>query len=217
MSKLGGGVVIFDYGASNLRSVEQALRRVAGPDCPVRVSGAHEALRAAARVVFPGQGAIGPCMRTLAQGEYVELLRECARNKPFLGICLGLQTLLDFSEEDADAGGLGILPGQVIRFPASARDETGQPYKVPHMGWNKVRQCAPHRLWQGIDAAEWFYFAHSYYAQPQRETDRAGLSNYIIDFTAAAARDNLFAVQFHPEKSQHAGLTMLKNFLEWRP
>lgn len=217
MNKGARSVVILDYGAGNLRSVEQALRRVAGADCSVLVSGDHEAVKAADRIVFPGQGAVGPCMRTLTGKGFAGLLRECIRNKPFLGICLGLQTLVDSSEEDASATGLGILPGQALRFPSDAKDETGQICKIPHMGWNTVRQSRPHRLWQGINAAEWFYFAHSYYTRLQRESDCAGTTSYIVDFAAAAARDNLFATQFHPEKSQRAGLTLLKNFLEWRP
>ena len=210
-------IAILDYGSGNLRSVAKALEYVAGNDYSVLVSSDHDAVMAAERIVFPGQGAIGQCMQTLIGKGFPELLRECIYSKPFLGICLGLQTLMDFSEEDNGTEGLAVLPGKVRRFPAAVRDENGDLYKIPHMGWNEVRQAKPHPLWKNIRDDERFYFVHSYCVQPECESDSAGTTDYIVNFTSAAARDNLFATQFHPEKSQRAGLTLLRNFLEWQP
>ena len=210
-------IAILDYGSGNLHSVAKALEHVAGSDYSVLVSNDYDTLLSAERIVFPGQGAMGQCMEMLTSKDFPALLRECIRSKPFLGICLGLQTLMDFSEEDGGTDGLGVIPGKVIRFPAAARDENGDPFKIPHMGWNEVRQTTPHPLWKNIKTGERFYFVHSYYVRPGNESDSAGTTDYIVSFTSAAARDNLFATQFHPEKSQRAGLALLKNFLEWRP
>ena len=210
-------VAILDYGSGNLHSVAKALEHVAGQDYLVLVSGDRDTVLAAERIVFPGQGAIGQCMQTLVAKDFPALLRECLLSKPFLGVCLGLQTLMDFSEEDGGTDGLALIPGKVLRFPAAARDENGDPYKIPHMGWNKVKQSGAHPLWQNIEDNERFYFVHSYYVQPEHESDSSGLTDYIVNFTSAAARDNLFATQFHPEKSQKPGLTLLRNFLDWRP
>lgn len=210
-------VAILDYGSGNLHSVAKALEHVAGQDYSVLVSGDRDTVLAAERIVFPGQGAIGQCMQTLVAKGFPALLRECLLSKPFLGVCLGLQTLMDFSEEDGGTDGLALIPGKVLRFPAATRDENGDPYKIPHMGWNKVKQSGTHPLWKNIEDNERFYFVHSYYVQPEHESDSAGLTDYIVNFTSAAARDNLFATQFHPEKSQKPGLTLLRNFLDWRP
>ena len=210
-------IAILDYGSGNLHSVAKALEHVAGTGYSVLVSNDYDTILSAERVVFPGQGAMGQCMEMLTGKDFPALLRECIRSKPFLGICLGLQTLMDFSEEDDGTEGLGVIPGKVIRFPAAARDENGDPFKIPHMGWNEVTQTTPHPLWKNIKTGERFYFVHSYYVRPGNESDAAGTTDYIVSFTSAAARDNLFATQFHPEKSQRAGLTLLKNFLEWRP
>ena len=210
-------VAILDYGSGNLHSVAKALEHVAGRDYSVLVSGDRDTVLAAERIVFPGQGAIGQCMQTLVAKSFPALLRECLLSKPFLGVCLGLQTLMDFSEEDGGTDGLALIPGKVLRFPAAARDENGDPYKIPHMGWNKVKQSGTHPLWKNIEDNERFYFVHSYYVQPEQESDSAGLTDYIVNFTSAAARDNLFATQFHPEKSQKPGLALLRNFLDWRP
>ncbi len=210
-------VAILDYGSGNLHSVAKALEHVAGGDYSVLVSGDRNTVLAAERIVFPGQGAIGQCMQTLVAKDFPALLRDCILNKPFLGICLGLQTLLDYSEEDNGTEGLALIPGKALRFPAAAKDANGDPYKIPHMGWNRVRQTAPHPLWNGIRDDERFYFVHSYYVKPEDERDSAGLTDYIVNFTSAAARDNLFATQFHPEKSQRPGLTLLRNFLDWNP
>ncbi len=214
-------VVIIDYGASNLRSVANALETVARDltrgVCKIRISADFAIIRGADRLVFPGQGAMGQCMHALLSQGYRELLHECIHSKPFLGICLGLQSLLDFSEEDGGVAGLGILPGRVQRFPDKPCNTRGTAYKIPHMGWNEVQQNTAHPLWQGIDNKARFYFVHSYYAAPKRQEDITGTTTYIIEFAAAAAKDNLFATQFHPEKSQRAGLRLLANFLRWQP
>ena len=210
-------IAILDYGSGNLHSVAKALEHVAGTDYSVLVSNDYDTILSAERIVFPGQGAIGQCMQMLASKDFPAVLRECIRSKPFLGICLGLQTLMDFSEEDDGTEGLGVIPGKVLRFPAAVRDENGDPYKIPHMGWNEVRQTVPHPLWKNIKTGERFYFVHSYYVQPENESDSAGVTDYIVSFTSAAAQDNLFATQFHPEKSQRAGLALLRNFLDWNP
>ena len=210
-------VVIIDYGSGNLHSVAKALEQVAEATTRVSVSADHEAVRAADRLVFPGQGAIGQCMRTLSERGFPELLKERIRTRPFLGICMGLQTLMDFSEEDGGTRGLGVVAGKVLKFPTVQDESRGRPYKIPHIGWNQVRQNRPHPLWEGIKQDERFYFVHSYYAQPARAEDCAGTASYLVEFAAAVACDNLFATQFHPEKSQRAGLTLLRNFLQWRP
>ena len=145
----------------------------------------------------------------------MDVLLECIRNKPFLGICLGLQSLMDSSEEDGGTEALGIIPGKVCKFPDRARDTHGDILKVPHMGWNNVSFCMEHPLWKGIDPGSRFYFVHSYYVKPDDDVNIAAATDYIFEFTSAVARDNLFAVQFHPEKSQQAGLMLLRNFLEW--
>ena len=208
-------VVVLDYGSSNLRSVVKALEYVAGKDQKVSLSADPELILGADRIVFPGQGAIKQCMASVADKGLLDVLLECIRNKPFLGICLGLQSLMDVSDEDGGTDALGIIPGNVHRFPERSRDVNGEVLKVPHMGWNNVNFRQEHPLWKGIDPGARFYFVHSYYVRPEREEDTAAATDYILEFTSALARDNLFAVQFHPEKSQKAGLTLLKNFLEW--
>jgi glutamine amidotransferase len=145
-----------------------------------------------------------------------QALVEALSSKPFLGLCLGLQALMDFSNEDKGTKGLGIIPGKVIRFQNGHKNANGDEYKIPHMGWNKVQQVKDHPLWKGIKSEEWFYFVHSYYVKPDDENVIAGTTDYIVNFTCAIARENLFAVQFHPEKSQRAGLQLLNNFLDWK-
>ena len=174
-----------------------------------------EQIRAADRVVIPGQGAIQQCMESIKAKGLDQVLNECLQDKPFLGICMGLQTLLDSSEEDGGIDGLGIVAGNVLRFPDNARDGAGNLYKIPHMGWNRIKQVKSHPLWNGIASGERFYFVHSYYVQPDDSQEIAATTDYAITFTSAIARDNLFAVQFHPEKSQRAGLRLLQNFLTW--
>ncbi len=209
-------VVVIDYGSSNLRSVAKALESVADNDHTILISNKPEEILGANKVVFPGQGAIGQCMAHLKEQELDKVIRECILNKPFLGICLGLQSLMDHSDEDGGVKGLGILPGNVIRFVDHQVDENGDAYKIPSMGWNQVIQEKPHPLWAGIEDGSRFYFVHSYYVMPELDSDIAGSTDYIHRYTSAAARDNLFATQFHPEKSQHAGLQLLKNFLNWQ-
>lgn len=209
-------VVVLDYGSSNLRSVAKALETVASRNHSITVSNKTETILAADKVVFPGQGAIGQAMAHLKEQALDEVVRECILNKPFLGICLGLQMLMEHSEEDGGVEGLGILPGNVVRFEDNIKDEQGNTYKIPSMGWNKVFQTKEHPLWQGIEDGSRFYFVHSYYVDAKQESDIAANTDYICRYTSAAARDNLFATQFHPEKSQHAGLALLKNFLNWQ-
>ncbi len=209
-------VAVIDYGMSNLRSVAKALEFVAGPGHEVQVVDKPEAIRAADRVVFPGQGAIGNCMDNLVSHGLIDALREAMRSKPFLGICLGLQSLMEESEEDGGRRCLGLLRGWVLRFPeALSNPKSGERLKIPHMGWNEVVQTRSHPLWKGIAPDSRFYFVHSYYVDPEDKKVIAGATDYGLRFTSAVARDNLFATQFHPEKSQKSGLSLLSNFLDW--
>jgi len=208
-------VAVIDYGASNLRSVVKALEHVSEARHRISVCSTADQILKADRIVFPGQGAIRQCMNALKEKNLVEPLLQALQNKPFLGLCLGLQSLLEFSEEDNGTDGLGVIPGRVVRFPDGRVDAAGNRYKIPHMGWNNVDQVLPHPLWKGIPSGERFYFVHSYYVKPDSNVVTAATTSYMVDFTCAIARDNLFAVQFHPEKSQRAGLQLLSNFLAW--
>jgi glutamine amidotransferase len=192
----------------NIRSVSKALERVA-PQAEVLVSADPEAIRAAERVVVPGQGAMPDCMRQLAASGAREAVVEATRNKPFLGICVGMQMLFEHGEE-GDTPGLGLLAGEVPRLRSEG-------LKIPHMGWNQVRQARAHALWREVPDGARFYFVHSYYPRPVDAALTAGTCEYGAVFTCAVARDNIFAVQFHPEKSQSAGLQLLSNFVHWRP
>ncbi len=198
----------------NLRSVEQALRKVC-PDAEITVSDNADMIANARRVVFPGQGAMPDCMRELDMRGLRDTVLEAARSKPFLGICIGLQMLFEHSAE-GDMAGLGILRGNVLRFASNQHDAQGNKLKVPHMGWNQVRY-GDHPLWHGIDQDARFYFVHSYYVQPQDAALVQATSDYPQPFACAVAQDNLFGVQFHPEKSQSAGLKLLQNFMQWNP
>ena len=209
IGKIVNTVAVIDYGMGNLRSVCKALARVA-PDANVRLAADAAAVRAADRVVFPGQGAIGGCIAALGRDGLQAAVLDAIKTKPFLGICLGLQALYEHSEEGGGIDGLGVLPGRVRRFAPA--DPT---LKVPHMGWNQVQQTAAHPLWTGIAPNTRFYFVHSYYADSADKRCVSGTTDYGVRFTSAAARANIFAVQFHPEKSQQAGLTLLKNFMAW--
>lgn len=209
-------IVVLDYGTSNLRSVAKALEYVAAGNQHIEISDNADRILAADRVVFPGQGAVGQCMQSLKDKALDSVITECIRTKPFLGICLGLQSLMDWSEEDGGTKCLGIIKGSALRFPDGVKDSSGQVYKIPHMGWNQVKQQKVHPLWQDIDDNSRFYFVHSYYVQAEHDSDIAATADYAVTFTAAVARDNIFAAQFHPEKSQHTGLTLLKNFLDWQ-
>lgn len=207
-------VVIIDYGMGNLLSVSKAFEHVA-PQARIVVTSDPAVIAAATRVVFPGVGAMTDCMRELALRGLTDAVKQAAASKPFLGICLGMQALFAHSEE-GDCAGLGLLPGNVRLFPAEAmKDEHGQKLKVPHIGWNNVHQSGSHPLWDGIEDGARFYFVHSYYAEPASQDVVAGFTHYPFAFTCAVAHDNLFAVQFHPEKSQAAGLRLLANFVTW--
>jgi glutamine amidotransferase len=209
-------VAIVDYGMGNLRSVAKAIEHVA-PEYEVLVTADPAAVAAAERVVVPGQGAMPDCMRELNARGLADAVVRAAAEKPFLGICIGLQMLFEHSEE-GNVPGLGLLPGQVRRFPEEAMvDAAGARLKVPHMGWNEVRQAEPHPLWDGIADGTRFYFVHSYYVEPAGPEVIAGSTQYGIMFTSAVARGKLFAVQFHPEKSAAAGLKLLANFMQWQP
>jgi glutamine amidotransferase len=209
-------IAVIDYGMGNLRSVAKALEHVA-PSATVEVTGDPDRVLAADRVVFPGQGAMPDCMRELDSRHLRPAIHEAACNRPFLGLCIGLQMLFDMSEEGPTAG-LGILSGHVRRFPEERLfSTTGERLKVPHMGWNEVNQTARHTLWQGIPDGSRFYFVHSYYVQESDSGIAAATTSYPFPFTSAICRDNVFAVQFHPEKSASAGLTLLGNFVHWNP
>lgn len=207
-------IAVIDYGMGNLRSVAKALEHVA-PQLDIAVTSDPDVIARAGRVVFPGVGAMPDCIRELDARGLRQAVVEAAQTKPFLGICLGMQALFESSEE-GNAAGLGLLPGRVLRFPAEAMvDDKGQKLKVPHIGWNEVHQAAEHPLWSGIAAGSRFYFVHSYYVEAGEPDLVSGFTLYPFAFTSAVARNNIFAVQFHPEKSQAAGLTLLANFVMW--
>ncbi|MGR8942193.1 MAG: imidazole glycerol phosphate synthase subunit HisH [Gammaproteobacteria bacterium] len=206
-------VAVIDYGMGNLHSIVKALQH-ADPEINVILSADGDAILRADRVVFPGVGAIRDCMQALNASGLADIIRQAANNKPLLGICLGMQALLTDSEENGGTPGLNLIGGHVVRFAESLLDAQGNMLKIPHMGWNQVHQ-APHPLWQGIPQDSRFYFVHSYYARPADVAVIAGTSAYPDDFACALAQDNIFAVQFHPEKSQTAGLQLLRNFLHW--
>jgi glutamine amidotransferase len=207
-------IAVVDYGMGNLRSVAKALVHVA-PDRDIVVSADPAVIRGATRVVLPGQSAMPDCMRCLDASGLREVVVEAAATRPFLGICLGLQMLFDFTEEGPTQG-LGVLAGRVIRFrdPAMLQPD-GSRLKIPHMGWSPVRQARAHPLWSGIDDGTRFYFAHSFHPVPEDPGVTAGTADYPAAFTCAIARANIFATQFHPEKSHTAGLRLLANFVAW--
>ncbi|ADI28693.1 imidazole glycerol phosphate synthase subunit HisH [Methylotenera versatilis] len=214
-------IAVVDYGMGNLRSVSKALEHVA-PNKNVLVTSNPADIENADRIVFPGQGAMPDCIRELDARGLRSSVMHAASNKPFLGICIGLQMLFEHSEE-GDAAGLGLFKGNVKRFATvDMHDENGEKLKVPHMGWNQVyqnrnQQSATHALWNNIEDGARFYYVHSYYVQPDDTSIIGGYSEYPKQFTSAIAQDNLFAVQFHPEKSATAGLQMLSNFVNWLP
>jgi len=209
-------IAIVDYGMGNLRSVAKALEHVA-PSAAVRISADPAEIRAAERIVFPGQGAMPDCMRYLRESGLEEAVRAAAASKPVLAVCIGEQMLFERSEE-GDTPGLGLFAGNVVRFRSEAmRTPDGARLKVPHMGWNRVRQTMRHRLWDGIADGSWFYFVHSYHVAARDAALVAGTSEYGRSFTCVVARDNIFATQFHPEKSAAAGLKLYENFTRWNP
>jgi len=207
-------IVVVDYGMGNLRSVSKAVEHVA-PGLRVVVTSDPDEVSAAQRVVFPGQGAMPDCMRELDARELRPAVLAAAKSKPFLGICIGLQMLFEVSDE-GNVPGLGLLEGRVVRFPSDRMvGPGGEKLKVPHMGWNEVQQTLAHPLWSGIAQGSRFYFVHSYYPVPVDRSLMSGYSLYPVPFTCAVGRGNLFVVQFHPEKSQEAGLRLLSNFVRW--
>ncbi len=209
-------IVVVDYGMGNLRSVAQALMHVA-PEAEVRVSSSPEAIREADRIVLPGQGAMPDCMSSLRESGLLEALLEAARNKPLFGVCVGEQMMFDWSEE-GDAHCLSLMPGKVVRFRLEDQlQPDGSRYKVPQMGWNRVHQRGAHPMWAGVPDESYFYFVHSYYAVPENPAHALGETTYGVTFCCAAGRDNIFATQFHPEKSAAAGLQLYKNFVHWNP
>lgn len=209
-------VAIIDYGMGNLRSVCKAIEHVA-PAARVVVTSDPQMVAQAERVVFPGQGAMPDCMRELEARGLRPAVLAAAREKPFLGICIGLQMLFRHSEE-GNVPGLGVFPGEVQRFPeARMVSPQGDRLKVPHMGWNRVFQTGAHPMWEGVPDGERFYFVHSYFVAPDDQGLTAATTDYGLRFTSGVARDNIFAVQFHPEKSAHAGLHLLANFMRWKP
>jgi len=207
-------IAVVDYGMGNLLSVAKAIERVA-PGIDVTITSQPGEVDAAERVVFPGQGAMPDCMRTLRESGLEAAVRRAARDKPLLAICVGEQMLFDRSEE-GDTPGLGLIAGSVVRFAPGLSGLDG-PLKIPHMGWNQVRQARPHPLWQNVPDASYFYFVHSYYARPDDPGLTVGQADYGEAFTCAVARDNIFATQFHPEKSAAAGLAVFENFVRWNP
>ena len=210
-------VAVVDYGMGNLRSVSQAVMHVAvGSGVDVVITQRPEDVMAADRVVLPGQGAMRDCMRELHDSGLEDAVLHAAATKPVLGVCVGMQMLLDHSDEQ-DTPGLGLIPGRVKRFELGGRlQPDGSRFKVPQMGWNRVHQ-SPHALWRGVAEGAWFYFVHSYYAAPEQSAHTAGETDYGGRFTCALARDNIFATQFHPEKSADQGLALYRNFLHWKP
>ena len=211
-------VAVVDYGMGNLRSVAQAVLHVArGSGFEVVVTSRPEDVRAAERIVLPGQGAMPDCMHELAESGLRASVLEAAAEKPLFGVCVGMQMLLDRSAE-GPTDGLGLIHGEVLRFDLEGRlQPDGSRYKVPQMGWNQVFQTQPHPIWQGVPDASYFYFVHSFYVRPSDARHSAGEADYGTRFTAAVARDNIFATQFHPEKSADQGLALYRNFLHWTP
>ncbi|MDR0226477.1 MAG: imidazole glycerol phosphate synthase subunit HisH [Burkholderiaceae bacterium] len=222
MSLTDNTVAVVDYGMGNLRSVSQAVRTAAADSgWSVVVTADPDVVLAADRVVLPGQGAMPDCMRELRESGLQQAVLEAAANKPLFGVCVGMQMLLDHSDE-GDVAGLGLIPGDVRKFELEGRIQAdGSRFKVPQMGWNRVHQTLhggrPHALWQGIPEASFYYFVHSFYALVQQNGHCAAETDYGGRFACAIARDNIFATQFHPEKSADQGLALFRNFLGWKP
>ena len=208
-------IAVVDYGMGNLRSVVNALEAVGDARDRVLLTSDPKQLAAADRVVFPGQGAAGDCMRAIDDYGLREAIVEAANQRPFLGICMGLQVLIEHSEENSGTDCLAYLPGQVRYFGDQHRDADGTRLKVPHMGWNRVKRTREHPLWRSIADGSRFYFVHSYYLDEPDNELTAAQTDYGFAFTSVIARDNLFALQCHPEKSADAGLQLLRNFIAW--
>jgi glutamine amidotransferase len=214
-------VAVIDYGMGNLRSVAQAVMAAAhDSNIQVVITANPDAVHAAERVVLPGQGAMRDCMQELQDSGLMPAVLDAAANKPLFGVCVGMQMLLDHSAE-GDAGGtpcLGLIPGEVVKFELAGQHQAdGSRFKVPQMGWNQVHQTQPHPVWAGVPDNSYFYFVHSFYARPLDQHHTAGVTDYGQSFTSALSRDNIFATQFHPEKSADMGLLLYRNFLSWSP
>ncbi|WP_148864117.1 imidazole glycerol phosphate synthase subunit HisH [Marinobacter fonticola] len=208
-------VAIIDYGMGNLHSASKAVEHVA-PDMHVHVTDKESIIREADRVILPGVGAIRDCMAEIRKQGVDTLVRDLvADGRPLLGICVGMQALMARSEENKGVEGIALFPSEVRFFGNDLKDEQGERLKVPHMGWNEVWQTQDHPLWHNIPDGDRFYFVHSYYAEAEGNPDIAGRAHYGVDLAAAVARNNVFATQFHPEKSHRAGLQLLKNFVQW--
>jgi glutamine amidotransferase len=208
-------IAVVDYGMGNLRSVVNALQVVSDSRDQVILTSDPEQLLEAERVVFPGQGAAGDCMRAIDEYGLREAIKTAAASRPFLGICMGMQVLIDYSEENRGTDCLGILRGQVKYFGDGHKDPSGVKLKVPHMGWNRLMQAGTHPLWRSIEDGSRFYFVHSYYLEVEDPGLVAATTDYGIRFTSAIAKDNVFALQCHPEKSADVGLQLLRNFVNW--
>ena len=202
-------IAIIDYGMGNVYSVKKAIEYVA-PNSQVLITNNIDLINKADRIIFPGQGAIGACMQALYKHNLIDVIKSAYREKPFLGICLGLQLLFDYSEENNGVNGLAFIAGNIIKFRQNQ-------LKIPHMGWNKVKQLKAHPLWYNINNDAYFYSVHSYYVAEKDQDLAIATTKYGVEFTCAIAKDNVFAVQFHPEKSQYNGLQLLKNFVNWSP
>lgn len=209
-------IAVVDYSLGNLRSVSKAVEHVA-PDARVLVTDDPALIEEADRVVFPGQGAARDCMKAISDHHVEKAVRNAAATRPFLGICMGLQVLMQHSQENEGTNLLGLFEGDVRRFSGMAVGENGLPLKIPHMGWSRVDQVRDHPIWDGIENGARFYFVHSYFVVPEDQSLVAATTDYGETFTCAIAHENLFAVQFHPEKSADAGLQLIKNFINWRP
>ena len=207
-------VAVIDYGMGNLHSIEKALKSVS-PESTVHVTADKNLILSADHIVFPGVGAIRDCMAALRESGLDEIIKHVASSKPILGICIGMQALLQHSEENDGVECLGLLPGDVIKFPSNSQDKQGDKLKIPHMGWNQVHNNGKNPLFKGIGQDERFYFVHSYHASQVDPSTVSAYSEYPDEFPCALQSKNILAVQFHPEKSQHAGLQLLKNFLNW--
>jgi glutamine amidotransferase len=208
-------IAVVDYGMGNLRSVVNALQVVAEPQDRVLLTSDPQQVLAADRVVFPGQGAAGDCMRAIDEYGLREAIVAAATERPFLGICMGMQVLIEHSEENQGTECLGVYKGRVKYFGDGHTDQSGVKLKVPHMGWNRVTQTQSHPLWRSIDNGSRFYFVHSYYLEAEDPQLVAGTTDYGFSFTSVIAKDNLFALQCHPEKSADTGLQLLRNFVKW--
>ena len=206
-------VAVIDYGMGNLHSIAKALQHV-NPKVTIHVTADKDALLAADRILLPGVGAMGECMAALQRNDLIDVIQTIAANKPFLGVCLGMQALLTSSKENGGIKSLNLISGKVNHFADKLTDTQGERLKIPHMGWNQVQQTQ-HPLWNAIPQNSRFYFVHSYFAQPDNSQHIAGTTEYPLPFTSAIAQDNIFATQFHPEKSHAVGLQLLQNFLTW--